>query len=1641
MRLKGVISAGLLCARWLCAGQGFDFGNYQVVSTAPLGGSSFEYVLKVQVTNRAADALGVTAQVFSTVTNTTVLSGLVGFGDVVFGQSALSTNVFRIRQFGSGLFNPSPLQWFVSVQSMPLSVSVDTPVNALLTNGTSVLVSGSVGPAVDGVTVGRTNVSLTGGHFSSLVTLEEGRNIITVVATNAFGGSGAANVTVNRDTTAPYLSIETPTNGTVAGTRQITVTGQINDAVPGTVNPEQATVTVNGETAALLNRSYAASDVLLAPGTNRIMVVGRDRAGNETPKEIEVIFREPAGQKRLVALAGDGQVSVVSTSLPEPLLVELVDQNGVAQTNQPITFSVARGDGVVLAPPDSGRTLTLPTDEKGRASVVFRLGTRAGSGNNQVEVGSPGAQALLTFSAHGLGAAPARVSPLIPETQVGEVGKPLAQPWTALVTDVEGNPVEGAPVTFLLMQGGGSFEGQTMLATNTDSDGRASAVLTLGPEPGVNNHVVLALVAGVTNSPATFVASAQTPQAVPNTRIVGLVLDNANRPMSNVLCIIYRTFLAAVTDANGRFVISNAPVGAIRLLVDARERGYPGEWHALEFDLVTVAGRDNSVDRPIYMLPLDSDNAVLAGGPQDVSLRLKGIPGATMTVFANSLRDNNGHRITNRVSWTEVNQERVPMAPPKGAQFSLAWTVQPPGLRFDPPARICIPNAGHSPGRMLEMFGFDHDLGAFVSLGTGTVTPDGSQVCSDAGFGVTKSGWGGFLPAPPPCCAVCAGPRGESDAGGLKSNLQPEGGPLCFDLIIHPSSSGCDCARFEQRPKRLVSNVAARINGQEQAFGGTNTVFNFTVTSDHPACASLTYHWDFGDGETSAAQNPTHKFTARRTYHPKVVVACQTCPESKLTNEVTAVVGTINLVVHRPKRIDPAESEVPHDKKLTVGGQTFENLDNDDSGSSGFDLNKNTVAGGDDELLKVRIQLPAEVDLEGRVRLEVTEGAENVRLWTLDTKTLELGRSNELQVADFADVPGGKEYTLYVEGIQAHTTPQGTTLRARFLTNSMTLSEDKAAITVLGLAGLAWEGKFNSVANLNWADDGVNHPLDPDPNWPTALTGALSQAVRVFPDARIITPLGQIGPPRNKVTVKARLSVAPTEPVKFQFRSFDVDDPTADQDLVDDDISVAVAEDNRGIVPARAGKLVGSDAKGVLEVTFNAGEAEKSFEFETTMQPGDNFRVVGSFDPKFIGDLVNDDYAPYCARLNDAKQQIFHPSNSLPILKPQAYGTPTLTVWRFLHLELDTMSVVVTNLMQGVITNVNLVRTQAVVSASLDDSSPNLDFGGLGRFERGTLRLADTHDIGPLDGNGVYYFNRGAGLDPTAVPLPFEADGFLGSLDVPVRGTVTNLHAVGGVLRGLDLKFTEGNMEFIRPGRSEIRIGGGPSMKIGMTNAASVEVDLLRIPFVVTDDDAIKTLLPPHNTAGIAPIWAPAYVLPVFDAIWDSIVPFHPNSADADQAAHLLSGKGAPMSTNSFWIITILNAYQTGLASDNDPDTEGTDRGVSHLLINAVILCMESIRDWTATPVAKDGGNATDPAGPGRQLRIQEILNHEIGHQFGQNHPDGKVTPLEPNGGVEAASCCPPDNPASNTRGASTFTRTGLDKIRRTKTPGANPFL
>src|SRR5882757_8922767 len=107
----------------------------------------------------------------------------------------------------------------------------------------------------------------------------------------------------------------------------------------------------------------------------------------------------------------------------------------------------------------------------------------------------------------------------------------------------------------------------------------------------------------------------------------------------------------------------------------------------------------------------------------------------------------------------------VPMVPGFGQQPRFIVTIQPSGALFGPPAPITLPNVdGLKPRSVTEMYSFDHDIGSFVAIGTGTVSDDGQVIRSNPGVGVLKAGWhcGGNpnaagTVADCPACNYCTG--------------------------------------------------------------------------------------------------------------------------------------------------------------------------------------------------------------------------------------------------------------------------------------------------------------------------------------------------------------------------------------------------------------------------------------------------------------------------------------------------------------------------------------------------------------------------------------------------------------------------------------------------------------------------------------------------------------------------------------------------------------------------------------------------------------------------------------------------------------------------------------------------------------------
>jgi hypothetical protein len=618
-------------------------------------------------------------------------------------------------------------------------VTITSPPDLATVAATTVTVEGTLSAPGLTVQVNGLAAAVSGTTFTVAdVPLVEGGNLVTAVATGAGGRTGTDTVHIVRDLTPPRLSIDLPRAGSTVQSDTVTVVGLVNDIVPGTVNASEATVTVNGRPALVANRSFLAQGVPLAPGDNTLTAVAVDESGNSGTVSILVRRATTAG-RRVEIVSGDGQQAVIGTQLPQPLIVVVREANGALVPDQPVFFEVRGGNGTL----DGGvRQLAVRTDAAGRAVAHFTLGTRAGVGSQVVAASAAGfGEAVLVATA--LPGAPAHIVVDAGDQQWGIADQELPRPIVATVTDAGHNRFAGASVRFRIVLGGGRFPvGLDDVLVAADSDGRAIVNWSLGPEEGIGNNVVVATIADQPNGPqASFTASGFTAGPPEQTAIRGVVLDNENEPVPGVTLRILDTPLTARADAAGTFIIRGVPVGTVRLVVDGSTAERPGSWPDLEFVVTTVSGREVEMNGPIFLLPLDLAHGVQIDETRGGTITLPDLPGFSLEIAPGSVTFPGGSK-SGVVSVTAVHSDKVPMVPNFGQQPRLIVTIQPAGARFDPPARLTLPNVeGLAPGEVTELYSFDHDLGHFVSIGPGTVSADGAVIVSNPGVGIVKAGW------------------------------------------------------------------------------------------------------------------------------------------------------------------------------------------------------------------------------------------------------------------------------------------------------------------------------------------------------------------------------------------------------------------------------------------------------------------------------------------------------------------------------------------------------------------------------------------------------------------------------------------------------------------------------------------------------------------------------------------------------------------------------------------------------------------------------------------------------------------------------------------------------------------------------------
>jgi hypothetical protein len=477
---------------------------------------------------------------------------------------------------------------------------------------------------------------------------------------------------------------------------------------------------------------------------------------------------------------------------------------------------------------------------------------------------------------------------------------------------------------------------------------------------------------------------------------------------------------------------------------------------------------------------------------------------------------------------------------------------------------------------------------------------------------------------------------------------------------------------------------------------------------------------------------------------------------------------------------------------------------------------------------------------------------------------------------------------------------------------------------------------------LNVASTPNDGPIDINPN--------LGGGMRIFPDAD--SPGRD---PKREVLVTIKLTQGVVKNVYI--RSFDINDATGlfSMGSIGNDNQGPISRPNDSIagvvIPIQGafrkqegGQVFVSTSTQPLVITTNeCGIA--TLKFIVTMQPGDNFRICASTEPNILNGLsVNG-------------QNVVNGNNIL-VEESSTSGSDVLmskmlTVWRYLHVEIDSMMASPTsdidperNFVKGEIVKIEGSGKSArklVFSSSTDillgDKSPNLSGvpnpkpdqvdKGNGRFERGIITIGNGLRITDLDGNGDNFVEKTKG-EGIVIPCSLLRDGM-----PVVTGNVVNIDTSSKNEKEISVNIDE-KVKLTDYISGKIIIAGSEFTIVDTKGKSLNVIEEIRLPFVLIDDDLSTSpfLIQPNegenaqaNTpfslmqtsdSSTANLFAPAYIKPIYDLSY-GMAKFNRNVEDnpkrkvmeIDDLRDQVVSHHNVKSEDNFWVAYIQGGFQS----------------------------------------------------------------------------------------------------------------------------------
>ena len=472
------------------------------------------------------------------------------------------------------------------------------------------------------------------------------------------------------------------------------------------------------------------SDPEGAPLTNLWTIVSQPAGSNITltsATTADPTFTPPvAGQYILRLVVDDGQL----TSAPSTVVITAVSANrapianaggpytgnvglsvqfngtGSDSDGDPLTFSWNFGDGGTGSGPSSAHTYSAP------GTYTVTLTVRDPSNATGVS------QTTATISASLI------LNPIGNKTI--NLGGTLT--FTVTATNPNGGPASLFVAPLPLMQN----------ATFNASTG----VFTFRPGTTQVGSYQLTFTARSGSNIASETITITVPQPPPggSTGVRGLVHNLNNTPLANVRVTLRSSGHTAFTGPDGFFTITGIPSGTQQLIVNGREANL-GVYAIIAVAVELIDGVLNDLSGAISLPDVDVDAEVQVSPTFNTVVSNPGLPGVELEIIGGSATNPDGTPFTGKLSINPVPDYGRPESRPEELRPGMAVTIQPAGIRFNPPARITFPNAdGMVPNNDLNLWSLSPDTGKFNIVGKSAVSADGQSIITVEG-GVTASAW------------------------------------------------------------------------------------------------------------------------------------------------------------------------------------------------------------------------------------------------------------------------------------------------------------------------------------------------------------------------------------------------------------------------------------------------------------------------------------------------------------------------------------------------------------------------------------------------------------------------------------------------------------------------------------------------------------------------------------------------------------------------------------------------------------------------------------------------------------------------------------------------------------------------------------